>query len=145
MKKVFSLFATLLLFTNIYSQEVTFWSDIPNDELATLITDQMTNTELYSQILMFGWAGAEPEEILYQWVKRGLALGSAQHNTKQFMHDGTLKRHDCFIIKGGIKEPSVEWVEKPLDEPQHIPISNYTVDDDAQIDEIFGDDNDNTL
>ena len=43
MKKVFSLFAALLLFTNIYSQEVTFWSDIPNDELATLITDQMTN------------------------------------------------------------------------------------------------------
>ena len=72
MKKVFSLFAALLLFSNIYSQEVTFWSDIPNDELATLITDQMTNTELYSQILMFGWAGAEPEEILYQWVKRGL-------------------------------------------------------------------------
>ena len=72
MKKVFSLFAALLLFTNIYSQEVTFWSDIPNDELATLITDQMTNTELYSQILMFGWAGAEPEEILYQWVSRGL-------------------------------------------------------------------------
>ena len=72
MKKVFSLFAALLLFTSIYSQEVTFWSDIPNDELATLITDQMTNTELYSQILMFGWAGAEPEEILYQWVKRGL-------------------------------------------------------------------------
>lgn len=72
MKKVFSLFATLFLFANVYSQEITFWSDIPNDELATLIADQMTNTELYSQILMFGWAGAEPEEILYQWVRRGL-------------------------------------------------------------------------
>ena len=89
--------------------------------------------------------GCEIRNIRKEWVKRGLALGSAQHNTKQFMHDGTIKRHDCFIIKGGIKEPSVEWVEKTLDESQQIPISNYTVDDDAQIDEIFGDDNDNTL
>jgi hypothetical protein len=32
----------------------------------------MTDTELYSQILMFGWAGAEPPELLYQWVERGL-------------------------------------------------------------------------
>ena len=73
MKKVYCLFIILFtIFTNNYAQDVTFWSDIPNDELATLIADQMTNTELYSQILMFGWAGAEPEEILYQWVRRGL-------------------------------------------------------------------------
>ena len=31
-----------------------------------------TDSELYSQILMFGWAGAEPSELLYQWVDRGL-------------------------------------------------------------------------
>lgn len=51
---------------------VDFWSRYPNEELAHAITDRMTDTELLSQILMFGWAGAEPEEILFQWVERGL-------------------------------------------------------------------------
>ncbi len=52
--------------------DITFWSDIPNDKLAQLLTDRMTDVELYSQILMFGWAGAEPPELLHQWVERGL-------------------------------------------------------------------------
>ena len=51
---------------------VTFWDDMPNEQLAQAIVDQMTDTELYSQILMFGWAGEEPEQLLYDWVKRGL-------------------------------------------------------------------------
>ena len=49
-----------------------FWSDIPNENLAHQITDQMTDSELLSQTFMFGWAGAEPPELLYQWVERGL-------------------------------------------------------------------------
>lgn len=57
---------------SLFSADVDFWSDIPNEELARQITDLMTDTELYSQILMFGWAGAEPAELLYQWVARGL-------------------------------------------------------------------------
>ena len=51
---------------------VSFWDDIPNEQLAQTIVDQMTDTELYSQILMFGWAGEEPEQLLYDWVNRGL-------------------------------------------------------------------------
>ncbi|MBO4629647.1 MAG: glycoside hydrolase family 3 protein [Treponema sp.] len=51
---------------------VSFWDDMPNEQLAQAIVDQMTDTELYSQILMFGWAGEEPEQLLYDWVKRGL-------------------------------------------------------------------------
>ena len=51
---------------------VSFWDDLPNEQLAQAIVDQMTDTELYSQILMFGWAGEEPEQLLYQWVERGL-------------------------------------------------------------------------
>lgn len=51
---------------------LSFWDKAPNDYLAHEITDQMTDTELFSQILMFGWAGAEPSELLYQWVDRGL-------------------------------------------------------------------------
>ena len=33
----------------------------------------MEDSELLSQIFMFGWAGAEPSELLNQWVtERGL-------------------------------------------------------------------------
>ena len=51
---------------------VNFWTKLPNDELAERITDEMTDAELLSQTFMFGWAGAEPPELLYQWVERGL-------------------------------------------------------------------------
>lgn len=69
----FALSLLFILFTNnLFSQTVTFWSNMPNQELAQTIVDQMTDTELLSQILMFGWAGTEPPELLYQWVDRGL-------------------------------------------------------------------------
>lgn len=55
------------------TEDIDFWSDIPNEELAQAIVDRMTDEELYSQILMFGWAGAAPDQLLYQWVEdRGL-------------------------------------------------------------------------
>lgn len=64
---------TAVFFSVIASaQNITFWSDYPAEELAYLITEQMTDTELLSQTFMFGWAGAEPPELLYQWVQRGL-------------------------------------------------------------------------
>ncbi len=53
--------------------DIDFWSDYPADVLAEAIADRMTDEELYSQILMFGWAGAEPGELLNSWVsERGL-------------------------------------------------------------------------
>ncbi|MCQ2575259.1 MAG: glycoside hydrolase family 3 protein [Treponema sp.] len=58
--------------TTVSAQEINFWSNYPNEQLAQYIVDNMTNTELYSQILMFGWAGAEPDKLLYDWVDRGL-------------------------------------------------------------------------
>ena len=57
---------------NVLNNSVNFWSKLPNNELARRITDEMTDTELLSQTFMFGWAGAEPPELLYQWVERGL-------------------------------------------------------------------------
>ena len=51
---------------------IDFWSDYPSDFLAQAIVDRMTDTELLSQILMFGWSGAEPNNLLFQWVDRGL-------------------------------------------------------------------------
>ena len=58
--------------SNAAAHALDFWSDAPHGELAAALTEQMTDTELLSQILMFGWAGAEPNELLYQWVSRGL-------------------------------------------------------------------------
>ena len=57
---------------NITQNTVNFWSQLPNEQLAGQITDEMTDAELLSQTFMFGWAGAEPPELLYQWVERGL-------------------------------------------------------------------------
>ena len=73
MKKKFKLIICtflVLLCTQLFG--LSFWDDMPNEQLAQAIVDEMTNTELYSQILMFGWAGAEPETLLYDWVARGL-------------------------------------------------------------------------
>ena len=54
-------------------EDIDFWSDYPAEQLARTITDRMTDEELFSQILMFGWAGAEPSDLLNSWVtNRGL-------------------------------------------------------------------------
>lgn len=53
-------------------EDITFWSDIENEELSLAIVERMTDEELYAQTLMFGWAGAEPNALLYRWVERGL-------------------------------------------------------------------------
>ncbi len=80
MMKVKKLVTTILilagsLFSGLSAQQsptVNFWTRMANDELAAKITDEMTDSELLSQTFMFGWAGAEPPELLYQWVERGL-------------------------------------------------------------------------
>ncbi|MBR7064154.1 MAG: glycoside hydrolase family 3 protein [Treponema sp.] len=51
---------------------INFWSDYPSDVLSRAIVERMTNEELFAQIFMFGWAGAEPEQLLFNWVERGL-------------------------------------------------------------------------
>ncbi|MDR3311587.1 MAG: glycoside hydrolase family 3 protein [Spirochaetaceae bacterium] len=52
---------------------VDFWSDYPAEILAHTLVDRMTDEELYAQILMFGWAGQEPSNLLNRWVEqRGL-------------------------------------------------------------------------
>lgn len=79
-KCILCLIISHLLVCNIFSQnevlpddvEVDFWSDYPSDILARTIVERMTDQELFSQVLMFGWAGAEPSSLLYQWVNTGL-------------------------------------------------------------------------
>ena len=77
-----SLIYTAVLFltalNSIYAQKAIpesadFWSDYPAEQLADFLCDRMSDEELLAQILMFGWAGAEPSELLNQWVlDRGL-------------------------------------------------------------------------
>lgn len=76
-KSILSVLFISILSFSVFSQaelpqDVDFWSDYPSDILAKTIVDRMTDTELFSQILMFGWAGAEPSDLLYRWVDRGL-------------------------------------------------------------------------
>ncbi|GMO46387.1 MAG: hypothetical protein Pg6C_08170 [Treponemataceae bacterium] len=50
-----------------------FWSDYPADILADALIARMTDEEICAQVLMFGWAGAEPSDLLNYWVlDRGL-------------------------------------------------------------------------
>ncbi len=54
-------------------EDITFWSNYPHDVLAQALVDRMSDEELLSQVLMFGWAGAEPSGLLNSWVTdRGL-------------------------------------------------------------------------
>ena len=54
-------------------ENINFWSDLPDNQLAQYLVDNMSDEELLSQILMFGWAGATPSDLLNAWVTdRGL-------------------------------------------------------------------------
>ncbi len=56
-----------------FPEHLDFWSDYPNEELADELIRRMSDSELLSQIFMFGWAGAEPSPLLREWVsERGL-------------------------------------------------------------------------
>lgn len=70
---IFSLTTASLSAQKAIPENTDFWSDYPAEELADFLVSRMTDAELLSQILMFGWAGAEPSELLNQWVlDRGL-------------------------------------------------------------------------
>ena len=70
----FALALVLAFPKNVAAQDdINFWSDYPNEELADALVSRMSDEELYAQILMFGWAGAEPSDLLNEWVlSRGL-------------------------------------------------------------------------
>ena len=61
------------VYSDGYPADLNFWSDYPDEELAEAIIGRMTDEELLAQVLMFGWSGAEPSSLLYQWIsERGL-------------------------------------------------------------------------
>ena len=59
------------------SQNITFWSNLPHEQLCDAIISQMSDEELFAQILMFGWAGSEPSPLLLDWIKLR-SLGSVK-------------------------------------------------------------------
>ena len=75
-KKLCSALAALALMTPLFPEipdDADFWSDYPNAELADFLVSKMDDGELLSQILMFGWAGEEPSDLLNRWIsERGL-------------------------------------------------------------------------
>ena len=79
----------------------------------------------------------EIRAIRKKWVKEGLAIGDGDHNTKKSVVNGQSARCDFLIIKGGIVEPEIA----PLQfEKKETPVSNYTVDDEEAIKQLFGGD-----
>ncbi|QEN05816.1 glycoside hydrolase family 3 protein [Thiospirochaeta perfilievii] len=60
---------------NIYSQEVDFYSELPNKELSDLIISQMSDEELLGQVLMFSYEGDRVSAENLYWVKTK-SLGS---------------------------------------------------------------------
>lgn len=80
MKKVWALVLGALVASSLFAEipeNADFWSDYPDEELAEFFVERMSDEELLSQILMFGWAGAEPDNLLFQWVG-GRGLGSVK-------------------------------------------------------------------
>ena len=73
--KVVAFFFCSVIFTVAFadSAKIDFWSDIPPEPLSKKLVESMDDEELLAQILMFGWAGAEPSDLLNSWViQRGL-------------------------------------------------------------------------
>ena len=82
--------------------------------------------------------GSEIRNIRKQWIKDKIAKGDNGHNTRQYMHDGKVKRHDCIKIEGGIQRPQASLPPTPATPLPPIPVSDYAVDDAQAIKEIFG-------
>ena len=59
----------ILLETIKEDENLTFWSDYPDELLAEEIIARMSDEELLSQLFMFGWAGEEPSKLVTYWVE----------------------------------------------------------------------------
>lgn len=98
----------------------------------------LTKKELGNQGL-----GGEIRGIRKKWIDRKLARGDSDHQSRQYCYTKSRERYDCLLIQGGIAEPeSEEILVEQVEESQETPVSDYTVDDDAIIAEIFGGQND---
>ena len=75
---VLNLLLFFLLVLNLNSEEKNlpnFYDNVPNEELAADIVENMTDEELLAQTFMFGWAGQDPGDLLISWIE-DYGLGS---------------------------------------------------------------------
>jgi len=56
----------ILLTTQIYA--LSFFDDIPPEELAAAIEKAMSDDEALAQVFMLGWVGAEPSPLIMDWI-----------------------------------------------------------------------------
>ena len=81
--------------------------------------------------------------------ERGITFGDGDHTTKKFTHNSELGRvrYDCFVFEGGLKKPTAlaPKAKKETEEnkteavKETTPVLNYEVDDDAAVQAIFRD------
>jgi hypothetical protein len=129
-----------------YSNRTLNYDDMyrPNDIYGKIFkSDDMWEAHLHQdltkEVLAKNGLGGELRGIRQKWIERGITVGDSDHNTKQFTYTGEKARYDCFIIKGGIKEPETKnIVVTPIEVKQETPISDYSVDDSEEIKKIFG-------
>jgi hypothetical protein len=91
----------------------------------------------------------EERSIRKKWSERGITFGDGDHTTKKFTHNDELGRvrYDCFVFEGGLKKPTAitPKAKKETEEnnaeavEETTPVSDYTVDDDAALQAIFRD------
>ena len=91
----------------------------------------------------------EERSIRKKWSERGITIGDGDHTTKKLTHTSELGRvrYECFVFEGGLKKPTAltprakkETVQNNTEAVEHTtPVSNYEVDDEAAIQEIFRD------
>jgi len=46
-----------------------FWKNLPTDELVEYLISSMNNEELLSQVLMLGYTGTQPSDIIMEWIR----------------------------------------------------------------------------
>lgn len=69
LKRITTLITILLCQTFIFSQDIDFYSDIPDDQLVPAIINQMTDDELLGQVLMFSYEGDMVSAENLYWVR----------------------------------------------------------------------------
>ena len=83
--------------------------------------------------------------IRTKWAERNYIKTDGDHTAKKKKYADKPQRYVCFTFPGGIKLPTFD--ESPrtsIDNiPQNTPISTYTVDDTAQIEQIIGGNDEN--
>jgi beta-N-acetylhexosaminidase len=68
-------FVVILLNSPLFS--LSFFDDVPPEELAAAIEEAMSDEQALAQVFMLGWVGAEPSPLIMDWI-RGRNIGGVK-------------------------------------------------------------------